>query len=74
MDEKDYLGSYSSDVTLQHRVKKLVFGRKMDVRRLITHRFSLQEAAMGIETAASPQPDSLKVMIVISPTRHLGKK
>src|SRR5439155_14784605 len=39
VDEKDLLGSYSADFTLQREVARLVFSRKLDVRPLITHRF-----------------------------------
>jgi len=45
VDEKDLLGSYSADFTLQGEVARLVFSRQLDVRRLITHRFTLSETA-----------------------------
>lgn len=63
VDEKDLLGSYSSDVTLQPAVARLVFSRKLDVRPLITHRFPLAETAAAVALAAKPQPDSLKVVV-----------
>ena len=63
VDEKDLLGSYSSDVTLQQEVARLVFGRKLDVRSLITHRFPLEQAAAAIELAAKPTPESLKILV-----------
>jgi hypothetical protein len=34
-------GSYSADFTLQDEVKRVIFSRCLDVRRLITHRFTL---------------------------------
>lgn len=63
VDEKDLMGSYSSDVTLQPEVAKLVFSRKLDVRGLITHRFPLAQTADAVELAAKPTPESLKVVV-----------
>lgn len=66
-DEKDLLGSYSADVTLQSSVARLVFSRKLDVRPLVTHRFPLVETAAAVALAARPRPDSLKVVVGTSP-------
>ena len=66
-DEKDLLGSYSADVTLQNSVARLVFSRKLDVRPLVTHRFPLVETAAAVALAARPRPDSLKVVVGTSP-------
>jgi L-iditol 2-dehydrogenase len=63
LDEKDLIGSYSSDFTLQAGVARLVFSRRLDVRPLITHRFSLEQTAAAIALAASPTPDSLKILV-----------
>jgi L-iditol 2-dehydrogenase len=63
VDEKDLLGSYSSDFTLQDEVARLVFSRQLDVRSLITHRFPLEQTAAAIALAARPTPDSLKVLV-----------
>jgi len=63
VDEKDLLGSYSADFTIQREVARLVFSRQMDVRGLITHRFSLDETAKAVELAAHPTPESLKVIV-----------
>jgi L-iditol 2-dehydrogenase len=63
LDEKDLLGSYSSDFTLQREVARLVFSRQLDVRRLITHRFPLEKTAAAVALAASPTPDSLKILV-----------
>ena len=63
LDEKDLIGSYSSDFTLQREVARLVFSRRLDVRRLITHYFPLAETARAVALAAQPTPDSLKVMV-----------
>ena len=43
MDEKDLLGSYSSDFTLQREVARLVFSRQLDVRDLISILFRLNK-------------------------------
>ena len=63
VDEKDLVGSYSSDLTLQTEVARLVFSRKLDMRQLITHRFALAQTAQAVQLAAHPRPDSLKVVV-----------
>ena len=63
LDEKDLLGSYSSDFTLQDEVARLVFSRRLDVRPLISHRFPLEQTAAAIALAAQPTPDSLKILV-----------
>jgi L-iditol 2-dehydrogenase len=64
MDEKDLIGSYSSDFLLQKEVAHLVFSRKLDARRLITHQFPLAQTAAAIELASHPTAESLKVVVV----------
>jgi L-iditol 2-dehydrogenase len=63
VDEKDFIGSYSSDFTLQREVARLVFSRQLDVRPLITHRFPLAETADAIALAACPSEASLKILV-----------
>jgi L-iditol 2-dehydrogenase len=63
LDEKDLIGSYSSDFTLQAEVARLVFSRRLDVRPLITHRFPLEQTAAAVSLAASPTPESLKILV-----------
>jgi len=63
LDEKDLLGSYSSDFTLQREVARLVFSRQLDVRRLISHRFPLEQTAAAVALAARPRLDSLKILV-----------
>jgi L-iditol 2-dehydrogenase len=63
LDEKDLLGSYSSDFTLQREVARLVFSRQLDVRRLITHRFPLKQTMAAVQLAAHPTEDSLKILV-----------
>jgi L-iditol 2-dehydrogenase len=63
LDEKDLIGSYSSDFTLQREAARLVFSRRLDIRPLITHRFPLAQTADAIALAAHPTEDSLKILI-----------
>lgn len=64
VDEKDLIGSYSADFQLQGEVARLVFSRKLDARRLITHHFPLDQTAAAIELASHPTAASLKVAVV----------
>lgn len=66
VDEKDLLGSYSSDVTLQDEVARAVFTRQLDVRRLVSHEFPLEQTAQAVELAAHPTPESLKIVVRVS--------
>ena len=63
VDEKDLLGSYSADFTLQREVARLVFTRRLDVARLITHQFPLEQTAAAVDLAACPTAESLKVVV-----------
>lgn len=63
MDEKTLLGSYSASVDLQQESVDFVFSREMDLEKLISHRFPLEQAVEALQLAAHPQPDSLKIMI-----------
>jgi L-iditol 2-dehydrogenase len=62
-DEKDLIGSYSADFLLQDEVARLVFSRRLDVRRLVTHQFPLEQTAAAIELASHPHADSLKIVV-----------
>ena len=64
VEEKDLMGSYSADVRLQGEAARLVFSRKLDARRLITHQFPLAQTAAAIELASHPAAESLKVVVV----------
>jgi L-iditol 2-dehydrogenase len=63
LDEKDLLGSYSSDFTLQDEVARLVFSRQLDVRDLISHFFPLEQTPAAIRLASKPTEDSLKILV-----------
>ena len=64
VDEKQILGSYSSDVTLQKEAARVVFSHELDVRRLISHTFPLERTAEAVALAAKPTPDSLKIVVI----------
>ena len=63
LDEKDLIGSYSADFTIQREVARLIFSRQFDMRPLITHRFPLEKTAEAIALASRPSEDSLKVIV-----------
>ncbi len=63
VEEKSLVGSYSASVELQQESVDFVFSREMDLERLISHRFPLEESVEALQMAARPQPDSLKIMI-----------
>lgn len=65
VDEKDLIGSYAADFTIQDEVGRLIFSRELDVRKLITHRFPLEKAADAVALAAHPTEDSLKVVVAL---------
>jgi L-iditol 2-dehydrogenase len=68
--EKELLTSYSASVDVQDLAARLVFGREVRVRDLITHRFPLEQAAHALRVAAQPAPGTLKVML--RPDAHEG--
>jgi L-iditol 2-dehydrogenase len=63
VDEKTLVGSYSASVDLQEESVRFVMEQEMDLGRLISHRFPLQESPLALELAAHPQPASMKVVI-----------
>jgi L-iditol 2-dehydrogenase len=63
VDEKALVGSYSASVDLQEESVRFVMKREMDLEKLISHRFPLQDAARALELAAHPQPASMKIVI-----------
>ncbi len=67
MDEKTLMGSYSASVAIQQEGIDLVFEGyrtgKLDLTKLISHRFSLEDAAEGVHLASNPQPDSMKIVL-----------
>jgi L-iditol 2-dehydrogenase len=66
MDEKTLLGSYSASAAILDEVTDLVLGgyrSGFDLTQLISHRFSLEEAAKAIDVASHPTAASMKIMI-----------
>ena len=63
VEEKEILGSYSASVGDQAESAALVFGHKLPLREMISHRFPLERIADALELAAHPERDTLKVMI-----------
>lgn len=67
MDEKTLMGSYSASVAIQQEGIDLVFegyrSGKLDLTRLISHRFPLEDAAEAVRLASNPQPDSMKIVL-----------
>ena len=63
VDEKTLLGSYSASVDLQEESVRFVMSREAPLERLISHRFSLARSVEGLQLAAHPQPDSMKIVI-----------
>jgi len=63
VDEKSLLGSYSASVDLQHESAQFVLNREMDLERLVSHRFPLNESIKALQLAAHPEPDSMKIVI-----------
>lgn len=63
VDEKALLGSYSASVDLQEESVRFVFSGEMDLTKLISHRFPLEQSVEALELAAHPLPDSMKVII-----------
>jgi L-iditol 2-dehydrogenase len=63
VEEKEILGSYSASVEDQEESAALVFERRLPVRELVSHRFPLERIAEGLELAARPADNTLKVVI-----------
>ena len=63
VDEKSLLGSYSASVDLQRDSEQFVLSGEMEMERLISHSFPLQEAVEALQLAARPKPDSMKIVI-----------
>jgi L-iditol 2-dehydrogenase len=67
MDEKTLMGSYSTSVAIQKEGIDLVFdgyrSGKLDLTKLISHRFSLEDAVEAIDLAAHPKADSMKIVL-----------
>jgi len=63
VDEKTLLGSYSASVEMQPASTDWVFSGAANLESLISHRFPLSGAVEGLNVAAHPQPDTMKLVI-----------
>jgi L-iditol 2-dehydrogenase len=63
IDEKEILGSYSAAVDIQLDAAGLVLKKKLPVMDIVTHRFPLDRIQEGLELAAKPTAESLKILI-----------
>lgn len=67
MDEKTLMGSYSASVQIQQEGIDLVFDGyrdgTLDLTKLISHRFSIDDCGSAIDLASHPEPDSMKIVI-----------
>jgi L-iditol 2-dehydrogenase len=66
MEEKTLMGSYSASVAIQQAGVDLVFDGyrdgSLDLTKLISHRFGLEECGEAIDLASNPKPDSMKIV------------
>jgi len=67
MDEKTLMGSYSASVAIQQEGIDLVFegyrSGKLDLTKLISHRFTLDVAAEAVRLASNPVAESMKIVL-----------
>ena len=63
IDEKEILGSYSAAADIQDTAADLVLQKRLPVMELVTHRFPLERIQQGLELAARPTTESLKILI-----------
>jgi L-iditol 2-dehydrogenase len=63
IDEKEILGSYSAAVDIQDTAADMVLNKKLPVMDIVTHRFPLDKIQEGLELAARPTAQSLKILI-----------
>jgi L-iditol 2-dehydrogenase len=67
MDEKTLMGSYSASVAIQQEGIDLVFDGyrdgTLDLTKLISHRFRLEDCKAAIDLASNPKPDSMKIVL-----------
>ena len=70
MEEKTLMGSYSASVAIQQEGIDLVFGGyrdgTLDLTRLISHRFGLEECAAAVHLASNPEPASMKIVFKLN--------
>jgi L-iditol 2-dehydrogenase len=67
--ERDVLTAYSSSVDLQDEAARIVFGREIRLRELVSHRLPIGRALEAFTLAARPGPGTLKVLLEMAATR-----
>jgi L-iditol 2-dehydrogenase len=63
IDEKEILGSYSAAADIQDTAADLILKKQLPVMNIVTHRFPLARIQEGLELAARPTVESLKILI-----------
>ena len=63
IDEKEILGSYSAAADIQDTAAELILKKQLPVMEIVTHRFPLARIQEGLELAARPTVESLKILI-----------
>ena len=63
IDEKEILGSYSAAADIQESAAELILRKQLPVMDIVTHRFPLARIQEGLELAARPTTESLKILI-----------
>jgi L-iditol 2-dehydrogenase len=63
IDEKEILGSYSAAADIQDSAAELILKKRLPVMKIVTHRFALDRIQEGLELAARPTVESLKILI-----------
>jgi L-iditol 2-dehydrogenase len=61
--EKDILTAYSSSIHVQDEAARLVFGREIRVRELVSHRLPISRALEAFALAMRPGLGTLKVVL-----------
>lgn len=64
IEEKEILGSYSASVDWQERSAELVFANRGLLRKLVSHRFSLEVIGDAFRMASDPAENSLKLVVL----------
>ena len=67
--EKDILTAYSSSIELQDQAARLVFGREIRVRELVSHHLPIGRALEAFALASRPGPGTLKVVLEMAGER-----
>ena len=67
MGERTLCGSYSASIDVQTEGAAMVFSSELNIERLISHRYALNDINEGIDRALHPDEESLK--IVVQPQR-----